>query len=112
MKPGRRRTRPEAIGGLVPSVLGELGLERTQAILRIAERWEEVVGPDAAAHSRPHLVRGRVLEVEAESSVWVQTLRLHAPRIVARLGELFGAEAPRELWLRVGIVRETPHGHA
>lgn len=99
--PPKRKTRPEALGGLVGRVLGDLGLDGPSAAVRIAERWPEVVGADTAAHCAPHLVRGTTLEIEADSSVWVQTLRLRAPQIVERLAAVFGAEAPGEIFVRL-----------
>ena len=101
----RRRTRPEEMGGLVAGVLGDLGLDGPTAVLRVVEAWPAVVGPEAAAHCRPRLVRGPTLEVDADSSVWVQTLRLRAPEILAGLASALGPGAPRELWIRVGPLR-------
>jgi len=101
-RPGRRRTRPEALGALVPSLLDDLGFEATRTLTQIVERWEEVVGEQAARHTRAALLRGSVLELEADSSVWVQTLRLRSPEILEKLSARLGAEAPRELWIRIG----------
>ena len=99
---GRRRTQPEALGALVPSLLEDLGFESTRVLTRIVEHWETIAGQDVARHARPAAIRGQVLEVEAEASVWVQTLRLRAPEILGRLAAALGAEAPRELWIRIG----------
>lgn len=101
----RRRTRPEAVGGLVAGVLGDLGLDGPTAVFPIVQGWPELVGPEAAAHSVPRVVRGTTLEIDADSPVWVQTLRLRAPEILARLAAALGPEAPRELWIRVGTLR-------
>jgi predicted nucleic acid-binding Zn ribbon protein len=105
---GRRRTRPEALGALVPSLLEDLGFETTRVLTRIVDGWDEIVGADAARHVRPSAIRGAVLETEADSSVWVQTLRLRAPEILARLEAALGADAPRELWIRIGSPGRQP----
>jgi predicted nucleic acid-binding Zn ribbon protein len=103
----RRRTRPEALGALVPALLEDLGFDATRILTRVVESWEEIVGADAALHVRPAAIRGAVLEAEADSSVWVQTLRLRSPQVLARLAAVLGPEAPRELWIRIGSpVRE------
>ncbi len=102
----RRRTRPEAVGGLVAGVLGDLGLDAPTAVFRIVDAWAELVGEETAAHCTPRMVRGSTLEVDADSSVWVQTLRLRAPEILAKLSAALGEEAPRELWIRIGSARD------
>jgi predicted nucleic acid-binding Zn ribbon protein len=101
----RRRARDrdlEAIGSLVPKVLGDLGLGSAARVMRVAERWEEAVGPEIARHCRPTALRGSVLEVTVDSSVWCHQLRLRASEIVAALRRVLGEEAPSEVWLRVG----------
>ena len=74
-------------------------------MLEVAEAWPEIVGPEAAAHSRPVLLRGPVLEVEVDASVWSQQLQMRRPEILARLRERLGSAAPRDLRLRVGAGR-------
>jgi len=98
-----RRTHPVALARIVPKVLGELGFDDTALILRIAERWEEVAGVEGARHSRPHLIRAGVLEMVVDSSVWVQELQVQRPQILSALRRIFGEEAPKELWLRLGL---------
>ncbi len=98
----RGRSEPRSLGTLVPGVLGELGLERTRALMRIVERWETAVGPEVARHCRPTALRQGVLEATAESSVWCQQLQLQRQAILDALRRELGDEAPTDLWLRVG----------
>lgn len=98
----RRRSQPRAVGDLLRQVLDDLGLERANALLRIGECWERVVGPEAARHSRPTALRGPALEATAASSVWCQQLQLRRDEILAGLARELGDDAPGELWLRVG----------
>ncbi len=102
MKRRDRRSQPEPLGALVPRVLKDLGLEESARALRVAERWEAVVGEEVARHSRPTGIRGGVLEVTVDSSVWCQQLQMRRPELLASLREALGADAPRDLWLRVG----------
>ena len=96
------RRPPERIGALVPAVLGELGFGEMARVLRIAERWQEALGPELAPHCRPETLRGDVLEASVESSVWCQQLQLRAPEILAGLRRVLGDDAPSKLRLRVG----------
>jgi predicted nucleic acid-binding Zn ribbon protein len=98
----RGRRAPEALGRLIPSLLRDLGMDETARVLRIAERWEEAVGPEVARHCRPETLRGEVLEARVASSVWCQQLQLRAPEILAGLRRVLGEQAPSKLRLRVG----------
>jgi len=99
---GRRKSRPEPLGALVKQVLEDLGAGDGARVLRIAERWEEAVGAEVAAHCQPTALRGGVLEATVDSSVWCQQLQLRGPEILAALRAVLPAEAPTELWFRVG----------
>ncbi len=110
MRPGRPRRRgpPEALAVLVPRVLDDLGLGEAAAVMKIVKRWEEAVGPDIAAHCRPCVLRGELLEASVDSSVWCQQLKLRTPEILAGLRRVFGDDAPSQLWLRVeGLARSS-----
>ena len=98
----RERRAPEALGTLLPSVLRELGFDEMARVLRIAERWEEALGPELARHCRPQALRGDVLEATVASSVWCQQLQLRTPEILEGLRRVLGEDAPSKLWLRVG----------
>jgi predicted nucleic acid-binding Zn ribbon protein len=98
----RAHARPRAIGGVVGQVLSELGLGAAQEAFRIAELWEQAVGPEVARHCRPVAVRGEVLEAEVDSSVWCQQLQMQRDELLAALRETLGPSAPTDLRLRVG----------
>ena len=106
----RKAGPPERVGMLVPGVLRDLGLDESARALRIQEGWEAAVGADVAAHARPATLRNGVLEVQADSSGWCQTLRLRAPELLDRLVHALGPDAPHALWFRLaerdGILRE------
>lgn len=97
-----RQGEPERVGALVPRLLDELGLGSASFGVELARRWSAVVGEEAAAHSRPTGLRGGVLEVTADSSVWSQQLQLRRPQILEALRRELGERAPNDLWLRVG----------
>ena len=97
-----RKSQPEALGPLVVRVLEDIGAGGSARVLRIAQRWEEAVGKEIAQHCRPTGLRGDVLEATVDSSVWCQQLQLRGPEILEALRALLPAEAPSELWFRVG----------
>ena len=102
MMSSRRKSRPEPLGALVRQVLEDIGAGDGARVLRIAECWEEAVGAEVAAHCQPTALRGGVLEATVDSSVWCQQLQLRGPEILAALRAVLPAEAPTELWFRVG----------
>ncbi len=99
-EPGPRPLR--AVGSAIPRVLTELGLGSAAESLRVIEVWAEAVGPEAAGHAEPAALRGRVLEVAADSSAWAQHLQLRHDEILGSLRERLGEAAPHSLRIRVG----------
>ena len=102
MSPRRPKRPPQLVGALVSRVLGDLGLDASARVVRLAERWEEAVGREVARHCRPTALDGEVLEVTADSSPWCQQLSLQRVEVLAALHRVAGADAPSDLRLRVG----------
>ena len=98
----RRKHDPVRIGGAIQRVLQELGHHGSSVAVRIAACWEELVGVESAQHSRPSALRGNVLEVTVDSSVWSQHLQMQREEILAGLREALGSDAPADLRFRVG----------
>lgn len=104
MRRGRRRKgKLTEIGVELTRVLSDLGLDGAQRAFTIGEHWEEAVGAEVAGHSRPIAMRGDVLEVEVDSSVWAQQLQLQCPSILGALGRALpeGEIPPTDLRFRV-----------
>ena len=100
----RRKGKLAEIGAELTRVLSDLGLDGAERAFVIGERWEEAVGAEVANHSRPIALRGDVLEVAVDSSVWAQQLQLQSPRILQALGRALpeGETPPADLRFRVG----------
>lgn len=101
MSPGPRRSEPTRLARSLSRVLEELGHGAAAQAAVLMQRWEEVVGAEAAAHCEPLALRGRVLEVAADSPSWSQQLQLRREEILGALQRILGPEAPAELRLRV-----------
>ncbi len=95
------------MGPIVGRVLGDLGLDGARAAYEIAQQWPQLVGDEAALHSRPVRVRRGVLEAEVDSSVWCQQLQFRRAAIVASIAEAFGEAAPRDLRFHVGSLHSS-----
>jgi predicted nucleic acid-binding Zn ribbon protein len=70
--------------------------------MRVAACWEEAVGSEIADHCQPSALRGTVLEVTADSSVWSQHLQMRRGEILEGLRRAMGTDAPADLRFRVG----------
>jgi hypothetical protein len=88
------------VGRALDRVLDELGLdvERTR---RLDDALAAALGPALAPHFEIVDLRGRTLELRADSPVFSQELALHRAEVLAGLRARLGAEAPTELRLRV-----------
>ena len=106
MSQGGRRKRgksePKAVGGIVETVLADLGLGEVARAARVCEAWADAVGSEVARRSKPEGMRGEVLEVAVESSVWSQQLQMRRPQILESLRVCLGDDAPGDLRFRVG----------
>jgi predicted nucleic acid-binding Zn ribbon protein len=101
---GAERPTPRRIGELLPSVLSELGLTPASRGVRLLQVWDQALGPELAPYCRPEGIRHETLLARVPDSAWMQRLQLEKPRILARLEELLGEPAGRDLRFRVGSV--------
>jgi len=53
-------------------------------------RWDQIVGPDVAAHTRPERFSDGELVVVADSSAWATQVRLLTSALLRRLNEELG----------------------
>lgn len=91
-------------GDLLGTLLAGWGLEERLHQYRALLIWDEVVGPQIAARTRPEKIRDGVLEVCVDQPSWMQQLQLLKPQILARLNARLGDGALREIYLKRGKV--------
>ena len=91
-------------GDLVEQLLKGLGLDERVHQYRALVIWDEVVGPQIAARTKPVRIRDGVLEVNVDQPTWMQQLQLMKPKILARLNAELGDDAIREIFLKRGKV--------
>jgi len=70
------------------------------AVAEVFGRWDEIVGPQVAAHTKPEAFEEGDLVVTADSPAWATQLRMLAPQVLKRLGEELGAGTVRHLKVR------------
>lgn len=97
------------MAGLAPEVStnpGGAGRSRGSAAAMgtIFSRWEELIGPSVARHTKPLRLAGGTLVVAVDQPAWATQLRVLAPGILERLTERTG-EVIEQLEVVVGFVR-------
>lgn len=108
-KPRRPAMRQAArAGDLVDKLLKGLGLDDRLHQYRALIVWEEVVGPQIAARTRPVRIREGVLEVNVDQPAWMQQLQLMKPKILAQLNDELGKATIKDLYLKRGRVDLRP----
>ncbi len=89
------------IGSAIGQLLRQRGMEDALVLGRVADCWEEVVGPGMARQVRPQLVRGRELVVSVDHPAWATELELAGSAVLGRLADELGDAAPERLSVRV-----------
>ncbi len=105
----RRPRRPKLkqaarAGDLVDKLLKGLGLDERLQQYRALIIWDEVVGPQIAARTRPVRIREGVLEVNVDQPTWRQQLQLMKPKILTQLNAELGKATIKDLYLKRGKV--------
>lgn len=96
--------KPKAVKNVVADVIAKRGYASTGASERVAEAWAEAAGPVLARHSRAGALRRGVLEVLVASSVMMQEIQFHRPRLLADVQRALPDARITGLKLRVGRV--------
>ena len=108
-RPRRPRMKQAArAGDLVDKLLKGLGLDDRMQQYRALVIWEQVVGPQIAARTRPVRIREGILEVNVDQPAWMQQLQLMKPKILAMLNAELGKATIKDLYLKRGKVNIRP----
>lgn len=83
---------PVLLGQAVEAVLRDQGWQQEAAIGVLTGTWEQVVGPDVAAHVSVESVdlSTATLRLRADSTAWATQVRLLLPTLMARIEEAVG----------------------
>jgi Dna[CI] antecedent DciA-like protein len=85
-----RREDPQPLSTALDGLLGDQGWRTAAAIGSVFGRWDQLVGPDVAAHTRPERFSDGELLVIADSSAWATQMRLLTSAVLRRLNEELG----------------------
>ncbi|MDQ7819122.1 MAG: DUF721 domain-containing protein [Armatimonadota bacterium] len=97
-----RRSQLTSLRTILLNAASALGVERAAWEALVQQAWAEVVGGEAAAHSRPVGIRGRTLLVEVDEAGWVQELTARRSGLLAGLNRHLGGPVLEEMRVRIG----------
>jgi predicted nucleic acid-binding Zn ribbon protein len=99
---GRRQRRddPEALTAAIAGLIDARGWQLAAAAGSVFGRWEQIVGPELAAHTRPDGFADGEVTVIADSTAWATQVRLLAGTLVRRLNDELGDGAVRRVKVR------------
>lgn len=81
---------PQPLAATVDRLVGEHGWGADIAVHGVIARWDQIVGPEVAAHVRPERYSEGILTVRADSTAWATQVRMLAPEVVKRLNQATG----------------------
>jgi len=85
-----RREDPQPLSAALDGLLADQGWQTEAAVGSMFGRWDELVGPDVAAHTRPERFSDGELVVIADSAVWATQMRLLTSAVLRRLNTELG----------------------
>ena len=104
------RDDPQPLGAAITRLLAERGWQEQAKIGAAFGRWEQIVGAELAAHTRPDGFAGGELVVVADSTAWATQLRLLAATLVRRLNAELGDGTVRRVKVRGPAGPARPRG--
>jgi predicted nucleic acid-binding Zn ribbon protein len=95
-----RREDPALLTSAIEGLLDQQGWQQRAAMGSVFGRWEEIVGHDLGAHTRPDSFTDGELVVTADSTAWATQVRLLASELIRRLNAELGDGTVRRVKVR------------
>lgn len=85
-----RRDDPQPLHAAIDGLIGDQGWRLATAVGSVFGRWDQIVGADLAAHTRPDGLAEGELVVIADSTAWATQVRLLAGTLIRTLNSELG----------------------
>jgi len=90
------------ISDVIPDVMKKIGLEKPFWENELIEKWNELVGPQLAAHTRPGRLDRKILYVYVNHPGWLNELARYGQKeILKKLQDYFGANKIKNVRLQL-----------
>ncbi len=96
------RDDPKRLGDIMDPVTARLGVGSARQMGRVWSRWDEIVGPEIAAHAEPTSLRDGVLRVRVDSPAWSTELSYLAGEVRTMINRAVGSELVTEIKVWTG----------
>jgi predicted nucleic acid-binding Zn ribbon protein len=96
---------PRAVRESLDRVAARLGLAPPDVLGHVFTRWEQLVGPEVAAHATPRTLRDGTLTISVDHPAWATSLRILSADLIRRITEGVGAGAVTEIVVKVEVTR-------
>lgn len=101
---------PSTLGAVVDDLVRERNWEATLRSAGIPARWEQLVGPEVAAHCQPVRLDAGRLTCVAESTAWATQIRLLSRTLLSRLAAELGPGVVTALHVQGPTAPDWRHG--
>jgi predicted nucleic acid-binding Zn ribbon protein len=95
------RGQPRPLRDALAEVSADLGLPDPDAFGALLAKWQDLVGDDLAAHSRPRSLHDGVLRVTVDTAPRATQLRYLESSVVKKASALVGGDVVRSVHVRV-----------
>jgi predicted nucleic acid-binding Zn ribbon protein len=89
-RPRPRRDDPQPLTAAISGLIDDQGWQLAARAGSMFGRWDQIVGPELAAHTRPDGFADGELTITADSTAWATQVRLLAATLVRRLNTELG----------------------
>jgi predicted nucleic acid-binding Zn ribbon protein len=92
---------PRPLSESLDRVTRRIGAPRATVLAEVFNRWEQVVGPEVAAHAEPASLRNGVLVIAVDQPAWATQLRFLGADLLARVRDATGCSDVAEIQVKV-----------
>jgi len=90
------------ISDLIPNVMKKIGLEKPFWENELIEKWDELVGPQLATHTRPGRLDRKILYIYVNHPGWLNELARYGQKeMLKKLQDYFGADKIKNVRLQL-----------
>jgi len=95
----------EKIANVIPKTFQKLGLHQKFRVEMIFYRWDELVGSDIAAHTRPISMNHNLLFVAVNNSVWSHHLSLMKEDLIRKVNNFAQMKVVNDIKFQAGSIQ-------
>jgi predicted nucleic acid-binding Zn ribbon protein len=91
---------PRLLSAALDGLVDEQGWQSALSVHGVFGRWDQIVGPEVAAHCQPEAFRDGELTIRTDSTAWATQVRLLAATLLRRLNQELGSDAVSRVVVR------------